>query len=357
MELLLLDSNLVRIGPLDTCDSIIWVDRYNTVGDFESFAPPDVTNLTILAQSYYAQYEKSEHVMIIEDINIHTDPVNGNSLRVKGRSLESILDRRIVWGTSVLSGNLQNAIQQLLLDHVIDPLDTTRIISRLEFSPSTDPAITSLTIDNQFTGDFILDVISDICVRYGIGFKITLTSLGKFQFKLYAGADRSYAQITNPWITFSPGFDNLINADYHLTSQFLKTVALVAGEVGVGNARKSIEVPAITGANSDLARREMFVDAQGITSSTPDGDLTDYEYLLLLEEKGLEELAKNTVIQSFDGQADTEDGMYVYGQDFFMGDILQIANDYGHEGQSRITEIIYSQDSNGTKIYPTFSAR
>ncbi len=38
-----------------------------------------------------------------------------------------------------------------------------------------------------------------------------------------------------------------------------------------------------------------------------------------------------------------------------MGDILQIANEYGKEAESRIIEIIYSQDPKGIRVYPTFS--
>jgi hypothetical protein len=46
--------------------------------------------------------------------------------------------------------------------------------------------------------------------------------------------------------------------------------------------------------------------------------------------------------------------MYNYGDEFSMGDILQIADDYGHETQSRVIEMIYSQDESAISIYPTF---
>lgn len=353
MEVILLDSTLEKVGVIDVFHSLLWVDRYDSFGDFEIVESPTSNILYKFAQSTYMTLKESDHAMIIESINIRTDLVDGNKLIIKGRSLESILDRRIVWGAVELTGDFQDNIQALLNDNAIDPVDTDRTISLLEFSASTDPAITNLTIDSQFVGNTLYEVITNVCMAAGVGFKITLTSLGKFQFKLYAGADRSYNQSTNPYVVFSPKYDNLINADYLLTNQHLKTIALVGGENGVGNVRIMVPIASPGGAGTELSRREMFVDAQGVTRNTPDVPLTEAEYIDLLEQKGLEDLAKNIIIQSFDGEAQI-DGTYTYGEDFFMGDILQIANEYGHQATSRVIEMIFSQDPASISKIPKF---
>ena len=54
--------------------------------------------LDYIKQDYYLQSKESEHVMIVEKIQITSDTEDGNHVTVTGRSLESILDRRIVWG-------------------------------------------------------------------------------------------------------------------------------------------------------------------------------------------------------------------------------------------------------------------
>ena len=46
--------------------------------------------------------------------------------------------------------------------------------------------------------------------------------------------------------------------------------------------------------------------------------------------------------------------MCQYGKDFFNGDIVQIANEYGHETKARILEIVRSEDKDGYTVYPTF---
>ena len=49
------------------------------------------------------------------------------------------------------------------------------------------------------------------------------------------------------------------------------------------------------------------------------------------------------------------DVSYVYGRDYFMGDIIQIVNEYGIESQSRLVEVVTSLDESGYKTYPTLA--
>jgi hypothetical protein len=252
-----------------------------------------------------------------------------------------------------LTGNLQNGIERLLNENIISPTDTSRKIDGFVFAPNTDPAIMGLTLQAQFTGDNLYDAIQQICDAASIGFRVTLTEANQLQFQLYAGVDRSYDQLTNPFVVFSPKFDNIINSNYVESKKTLKTVTLVAGE-GEGSARKTTTVAVSSGAGSGLSRRELFTDARGISSTTETGTLTDAEYTAQLAQKGTEELAKNVFVNSFEGQVEAT-RIYKYGEDFFMGDVLQIANEYGMEAKARVVELIHSQDLSGTDIYPTFT--
>ena len=257
MDVTVLNTNLDAVSIVDVYESFIWTDRYYEYGDFELFTSMTETILSYIRQDYYLQNRESEHVMIIEKIRIASDSENGNHITVTGRSLESILDRRIVWGQKTITGNLQNGIRTLLNENVISPADSTRRISNFIFEASTDPAITSLKIDAQYTGDNLYDVINKICSERSIGFKVTLNNNKQFVFKLYAGTDRSYDQSANPYVVFSPKFENIINSNYVESKSALKTVTLVGGE-GEGSARKYTTV----GGGSGLNRRELFTDAR-----------------------------------------------------------------------------------------------
>lgn len=64
-------------------------------------------------------------------------------------------------------------------------------------------------------------------------------------------------------------------------------------------------------------------------------------------------LHKDKWVTSFEGETETTI-MFQYGKDFFNGDIVQIANEYGHETKARILEIVRSEDKDGYSVYPTF---
>ena len=345
MNLIVLDLNLDAISIEDSYKSLIWTDRYTQCGDFELYTLMRDDILNRIKRDYYLQNPDSDHVMIIENISIESDVEEGNHLTLSGRSLESILDRRIIWGLKTISGNFQDGIETLLNECIINPTDADRKIENFVFEVSDDPAITELTIDAQFTGDNLYDVISNACTERHIGFKVTLNDSKQFVFKLYAGEDRSYDQTINPYVIFSPEFENLANSNYLESGSSLKNVTLIGGE-GEGTARKY----ATAGSGTGINRREIFTDARDISSDdVPAGSTYDS----LLQQRGNENLVDNSVITSFEGEAEMT-AMFKYGEDFFIGDIVQIANEYGHEGKARVIELVMSEDESGTSAYPTF---
>lgn len=353
MELLILNTKFETVDVLDVFESLIWTDRFFKCGDFEIYTTTDADIVKKLKMDYYLQNESSDHMMIIESAQIKADVENGSKLIVKGRSLESILDRRIIWNQTILDGYLEEEIEKLLNENVINPTMAVRRISNFRFEKSGDPFIAGLKIQAQYTGDNLYEVICKICEDAKIGFKIVFDEETQFfVFKLYRGTDRSYAQDINPYVVFSPEFNNIINSDYVEGKKDLKTVALVAGE-GEGSARRKV----ITGKNDDteLTRRELYVDARDISSSLPNGGtLSTSQYDAQLVQRGNERLDENKMQKAFNGQVETTQ-MYRYNEHFFMGDIVQLENEFGMEDRSRVIEFIYSESSEGgSENYPTF---
>ena len=352
MDLMILDENLEPYAILDTYNSFIWTDRYNECGDFEIYTKMSKDILDVVKQDYYLTQPNSDRVMIIEKLLISTDVEEGDNLTVTGRSLESILDRRIIWGQKTLTGNFQDGIKTLLNECIISPSNEKRKISNFIFEASTDPAITAMTIDAQYTGDNLYEVISNLCIERDIGFQVTLNDNKQFVFKLYTGKNRSYDQVENPYVIFSPNFDNLISSNYIESKSSLKNVALIGGEEKEDVAR----VWEAVGNASGLNRREIFTNASDISSEQDDVQISAADYKLLLRQRGKEALAEpdNRAALSFEGEAETS-GMFVYGIDFFQGDIVQVEDAYGHESKARITEIVTSDDTSGFSVYPTFT--
>lgn len=351
MDISILNKKFETVMIMDVYESLIWTDRYNSYGDFEIYTSVDSVAISNIQQGYYLWSEESEHSMIIDGIQIKTDVELGNHIIITGKSLESILQLRIVWDQIILNGNLQGQIEKLFNENIINPKDEKRKISNFIFQYSEDPSIKNLTIQAQYTGDDLYSVIKNICDDNKIGFKIFFNKSFQMVFQLYAGKDRSYKQESNPYVVFSPNYENIINSNYLDSSENYRNIALVAGE-GQGNSRKKVTVG---DANlSGLERRELYVDARDLSSVTDDGTaIPEKEYEEHLIQRGKDYLSENKIAKSFEGQVDTSKS-YKYKEDFYMGDICQLENEFGMQSRVRVIEFIYSESDNGIETYPTF---
>lgn len=347
MDIMVLNDKFESMFILDTFKSSIWTDRYCAYGDFEIYTPATYESFMRLQLGNYLCQRESEHSMIVESVDITSDSEYGDYIIATGRSLESILTRRIVWKTFTISGSVQDGIEQMLNDAFIAPTDADRKVSNFQFVRSTDPDVLGVTIEKQIgRGSNVYDVVVEICSLSNLGFKMTLDANGTISFSLYSGKDRSYDQLTNPYVVFSPEFENIINSRYTDSDKDYKTIDMVAGE-GEGDSRVVELVTVPDGAGQGLKRRETYTDARHIRKE--DGP----DYSALLRQKGLEDLSEKSAYRAFDGEVDTVNS-FQYDKDFFMGDIVQVANEYGATAKSRVVEFIFSQDEDGSKAYPTF---
>lgn len=348
-----LNQQFQTIDTIDQFESAIWTDRFATAGDFELVCFPDKHILESCQIDNYLYNPDSEHLMFIENRETKTDTEDGPRFIVTGRSLEAMLSRRIVWEQTTLAGSFQNGIKKILEDAFISPKVESRKVSNFVFKESTDPRILKMETDVQYLGDNVYDVVINQCSDHKVGFKITLdfTTLA-FVFELYMGVDRTYEQTENPYVVFSPNFDNIVNSQFYESAEEYKNVALVSGE-GDEGAKKFVT----TGTTEGLLRRELYVDANDIRKEKDDGTtMTDAEYEKALIQKGKRELSEAEQKTTFDGEVDSTNG-FVYGVDFFIGDLVQVVNEYEMSGASLISEIIWSQDDDGFKCYPSFVAQ
>lgn len=81
--------------------------------------------------------------------------------------------------------------------------------------------------------------------------------------------------------------------------------------------------------------------------------MPDAQYSNQLVERGADKLSENISVTFFEGEVEAT-RMFRYGEDFFIGDIVQIANEYGHEGRAYISEFVMSEGNSGISMYPTF---
>lgn len=346
-DIYILDSsNRDVIGIVDENESIIWTPRYFETGDFELYVRANEKLLSLLQVDNYVTKSDSDMVGVIERIELISDPENGDYIVASGRCAKSLLDRRIVWNQTTIDDTVENGMRKILTENVISPSIAHRKIENFILGESRGY---TERISTQYTGDNVLDVVVNLCKQHGYGFKVILNDENNFEFVLYRGTDRSYDQTSNPFVVFSPEFENIVSSTYVHDKSKLKNACNVAGE-GEGSSRKTYGV----GSTSGLDRREMFVDARDITSEVDETTLSTEEYNKLLIQRGRENLAEN--LETFESDGEVESiRQYVFGKDYFLGDLVTVKNSYGVTSHPRVVGVIQSYDESGEKTIPTFS--
>lgn len=350
-EIYILDSNFNTFAVVDTFESFIWTDRYYEAGEFEIVTVANKYYLDTFRQDYYVYFSRSEHLMIIEQIEIDSDAEDGNKLKVKGRSLEALLDRRVIWGWKTLNTDVQNGIKTLINENAISPSINKRKFPNFVFKDTTDAHILETRMDTQYFGENLYDSIVDICKTLNLGFKVTVNAEKKLEFELYYSTFHNCDQDENPYVIFSVDYDNLINSNYVSSTVNYKTVALIGGE-GEGSEKKYTSYELST-SGSGYQRREMYTDQSGVTSDLGEEELDSADYDQLLKSKGAKELAENIITEEFEGE--TMDTTFVYGVDYKLGDVVTLRNEYGKSSISRVIEYTFSKNATEDKAYPTFA--
>ena len=97
----------------------------------------------------------------------------------------------------------------------------------------------------------------------------------------------------------------------------------------------------------------MFVDNGGVNDGEQGGSADTWN--AINHQKAITELSEHQTTTAFEGELEAT-RQYVYGEDFTIGDIVQVENEFGITGTVYISEIVFSQDANGITITPTFTS-
>lgn len=355
MDVYILDRNYQTLELIDGYESLIWTDRFFTYGDFEIYTPISSKFLSNAIPGYYLWNNESDRCMIIEDISIVTEVESGNHVSIVGRSLESILDRRIVWNKkSFTNADPVDIVFSILNSEIENPVDSKRQISNFKHEPVPDNLPLRDLVTIELWGETVLEVLTTLLEPCGIGFSVILNELNELVFSLKIGTDRSYKQELNPWVIFSAQYENLVDTSYSEQHSTYKNVALIKGDEDFDTgviAKASYAFEDVT----DLDRKEIFVDATDIGREDENGNpISEGRYQELLIQRGKETLNGLRLIKTFEGGVETHTS-FTFNQDYYLGDIVQIVTPTGVESSARITEVIRSFNDSGLDTVPTFS--
>lgn len=385
LNIYILNQDLQKIGIVDNYTSLIWASRYIELGDCEIYAPATPENLDLFQKDNYVMREDDEQICKIETVELNTNAETGNYLIITGADCRKILNQRIVWKTTSFTGAAETLIRRLITQNIISPTDADRIIPRFvlgEYYGFNEK------ISLQTSYDPIGDKIAEICRMFDYGYKVTFDG-NNFVFDIYKGADRSFGQTENPYVVFSEDFENLKSSKYLIDKSNYASVALIGGS---GEGKDRLLTMVSSSIATGINRHEIFVDAKSTSKSITYEDLTeayaggtistvsgtvyysvdgeriatldsasdpqnaellDAPYYALLGEAGEEKLAEMKILTAFEGEVEAEN-TYTYKTDYYLGDIVQVKNEFGIGQAVRIVEVVESYNDEGYSLIPTF---
>lgn len=380
----ILDPQYRVLDTLDTFKEATWNVFFRDEGNCMLYLPAVTwANSPYLKAGNYLSLKGSDRYMILEDFETRHEMDEDPLIIVEGRSLEAILDRRVIWDKLMFArgGKVQDLIRRIVNENLISPSIASRRVPNFRFVDSADSGVVGKTTDSDylFHGENVLTTVRDLCSHYDLGFRVLPEGDGGFKMDLYSGVDRSYAQEANPWVVFSPQYNNLESTKLIVKHSGTRNAMLVYNEhdwtesVDVevpddeGNPQTvsytvehhevySEDVAGKGGTQSGLGRRELFLESS--KSHTKDDEertmFTEAEYRAILQNEGKSELSEYDVNSVFYGKIEALN-QFTLGKDFELGDIVQVENEYGMTGRCRVAEVIFSQNDSGERVLPYFA--
>ena len=323
------------IGQINAYTSLMWPDKYNGYTSFELHVPVTQEN-SILIKKGNVLWCGDNNAAVIEIIKADTDKDGQKTFTVKGRTLEVLLTRRIIWGTyNCVNKYSSTVMYEIVNNQCVNPSSPFRKIPFLECAEDKQ---NGKKISFQRTGGEVYDALTSIATDADLGFDVLFRpEEKKFIFQVTEGVDRTNSVI------FSTDLEDILTSSYYTNDQDIKTLAYVAGE-GEGADRKYI----ISGDNDSrgFERRELYVDARDLQTQIADDDgnittITDEEYNNLLNDRGAGKLAECITVETFEAKMRViGDIQYVYGVDYTKGDKVLIQDvELGVQVVARITEV------------------
>lgn len=280
-ELMYLTSTSFEIKPIaviDNAESVIWVRRYDTPGEFELYisASADIFRLIKSNMGYLlVTREDRQGVMYVEYVKLTESAENGDHILLKGRSIDCVMERRVIgYPTKYIHDSFRAVvIGNLINENMIRPEpheDYLHDTLRRTMSPFTfvRGSIVGAEIDRTFNGENLLEAVDSLLKEGGYGLRNKLED-GTIFLELYQGQDR-------PNVRFSPNNENLLSSEYECDIRGQCNTAFVYAEgdekhtQANGSNRYSVtqQYPAENVQKSNYMRYEGFITGSADTTAT-----------------------------------------------------------------------------------------
>lgn len=367
MDVRVLDPEFVMTDIVDAYKSFIWTERFSDYGDFELLVDPTRDNRAIFKRGVLLSIVHSTRVMFVEDLSEETTEDGERTLKVTGRSYETVLERRVpkpfdqihnpkneFVEEHIYEGKPAEMVRQMIYNNIVLEHGTSTgqnvdHIPRFLVAGSGGVAdyypegnipepteIVELKLKTSNTHNFVKEVLTP----YSMGHRAILDKKNRrVIFNVYTGSDRFLE------VVFSPELDNFANTSSFRSEREYKNVAYVHSKRGSRVVYGFGVPPTISGVD----RRVLFVNATEIDDDTTDPDEE-------MDRIGWDALIEHSRIHAVDGEVPPHTSGYIYDKDYYLGDLVGVVGSDGLRDKMRVTEQIFINDEEGFRTYPTLTS-
>lgn len=348
---------------VDTFDSAVWCRRYDSPGDFVLKLPASdemfnlVKNNTVLIRRLDVE---DGTAMIVDSVKLDTSPDSGDFLTLSGESLEAALGRRVFMQKYNLLGQPDAVIYRALKENILNywyfNSDSEHIANyRYRFINFMDmddyTRMGGADILAQLYGRNLLELTEEIAKAKDFGFKFRFVSnLSRAYFSCYRGVDRTINQKNTQQIVFNTDFAEFASTSYTYDTRPYFNSALIGGE-GYGKDRIDTIYSSSIRVNAGLLNKEIFIDGHSLSSNT----VGDTSYITLLGSTAQDAVQAAKAEETFDTEVSW--AQWKYREDYDVGDIVTVGNNYGITGDATVAEVAETEDASGYYAVPGFRVR
>lgn len=329
---------LKTVAPVEPQEC--WFElSYQDIGEFELYCRASKANLKALQKGRYVTIPNKRFIWVITAVRYSFTAGGARMISATGYEAKWLLNKRCILTPKELSGTITSAVYGLVNHNLGEGANAARKI--VGFTVATNDLLIDIT-GTQAPRANLLELVNPLLKQYNCGSIVEFVN-GKLVYKIFTG------NVKTSSVKFCQSLDNLLSSEYLTDDAEVATSALVVSKVDDVDYTQTHD----TG-KTGIDRAEILVESNVSTKyedangeeqeTTPDSAL----YQGWLIEEGKTKLAEHTTIEEINGEIDIVNSSYVFDEDFFIGDMVKIQDEYfDFYVNSIIAKYTIKQDANG----------
>lgn len=324
---------------------------YQDVGEFEVYCRATPANLKALQKGRYIKLPNKRFIWVITAVKYGFTAGGSRMISATGYEAKWLLNKRCILTPKELSGTITKAVYNLT--NCAMGTNATEARKIKGFTVDTNDLLIDISGTQASRGN-LLEFVNNLLKIYNCGSIVEFEG-GALKYKIFTG------EVKNHSVKFSQSLDNLLSTEYLTDDAAIATYAQVVSTfeetqtVGETEYKHKVDyIQEVDKGQTGIDRAEIvlesnlatkYEDANGVEQeTTPDSAL----YKGWQKEEGKNKLAEYGTVEEINGEIDLANSNYIFDEDFFIGDIVRIQDEYFNFFiDTKISKYTIKQDANG----------